>query len=78
MAVANSQYTNLDASLYDFSDGSVKVLWRSGSVDVMRATFVHGSPYVYFDVLAGEMLLHFAIRWWRKRHFYEQNNSLGV
>lgn len=79
MAVANSQYTNLDASLYDFSDGSVTVLWRSGSVDVMRATFVHGSPYVYFDVLAGEMLLR-TLRsdGGEKGTFYEQNNSLGV
>ena len=48
------------------SDGSVTVL-HSGSVDVMRATFVHSSPYAYFDVLAGgDAVTHFMIRWWRK------------
>ncbi len=79
MAIANSQYTNLDATLYDFSDGSVTVLWKSGEIEVMRGTFVHGSPYVYFDVLAGDMVLRtLRADGGEKGTFYAQNNSLGV
>ncbi|MEK9977288.1 MAG: glycosyl hydrolase, partial [Gammaproteobacteria bacterium] len=50
IAIANSTHTSMDAYLKDYSDGSVTVLWKAGSTDVMEATFIHGSPYVYFKV----------------------------
>ncbi|MDG1818431.1 MAG: hypothetical protein P8H31_01220, partial [Porticoccaceae bacterium] len=47
VAIANSAYSNMDAYVADHSDGSVTVQWKSGATQVMDATFVHGSPYVY-------------------------------
>jgi endoglucanase Acf2 len=55
IAVGNSAYSNLEAFTKDHSEGSVTVLWKSGSIDVMEATFVHGSPYVYFKAYAGNL-----------------------
>ena len=55
IAVGNSAYSNLEAFTKDHSEGSVTVLWKSGSTDVMEATFVHGSPYVYFKAYAGNL-----------------------
>ena len=55
IAVGNSTYSDLEAFTKDYSEGSVTVLWKSGSTDVMEATFVHGSPYVYFKAFAGDL-----------------------
>ncbi|MDG2017851.1 MAG: glycosyl hydrolase [Porticoccaceae bacterium] len=55
IAVGNSSYSNLEAYTKDFSEGSVTVLWKSGNTDVMEATFVHGSPYVYFKAYSGNL-----------------------
>jgi hypothetical protein len=55
IAVGNSAYSNLEAFTKNYSEGSVTVLWKSGSTDVMEATFVHGSPYVYFKAYAGNL-----------------------
>jgi endo-1,3(4)-beta-glucanase len=55
IAVGNSAYSNLEAFTKDHSEGSVTVLWKSGSTDVMEATFVHGSPYVYFKAYEGNL-----------------------
>ncbi len=79
IAIGNSEFTNLDAYLQDNSDGSVTVEWQSGGQAVMEATFVHGSPYIYFKAYQGE----FEIRTLRvdgdeKGIFYNQGNSLGV
>ena len=57
IAVGNTAYSNMEAFLKDFSDGSVTVQWKSGSTAVMEATFVHGSPYVYFTALQGNFVL---------------------
>jgi endo-1,3(4)-beta-glucanase len=55
IAIGNSEYSNLEAFAKDHSAGSVTVLWKSGDTDVMEATFVHGSPYVYFKAYSGNL-----------------------
>jgi endo-1,3(4)-beta-glucanase len=79
IAVGNTGNAYLNAYLKDHSDGSVTVQWQDGSQPVMEATFVHGSPYVYFKSFTGDLV----IRTLRadgpeKGIFYAQGNSLGV
>ena len=79
IAIGNSAYSNMDAFLKDHSDGSVTVEWQSSGQAVMEATFVHGSPYVYFKTYAGNPV----VRTLRgdgveKGTFYQKENSLGV
>lgn len=57
MAIGHSGKESLDAYLKDYSDGSVTVEWRSASGPAFEATFVHGSPYVYFTVHQGDLVL---------------------
>ena len=52
IAIANSAHGSMDAYLKDYSDGSATVMWKTGNTDVMEATFVHGSPYVYFKAVS--------------------------
>ena len=79
IAIANSAYNNLDAYVKDHSDGSVTVQWKSGSTAVMDATFVHGSPYVYFKVHQGNAVLKtLRADSGEKGTFYNQGNHLGV
>ena len=79
VAIANSDYSDLNAYLKNHSDGSVTVQWQSGTTAVMDATFVHGSPYVYFKVYDGTPLLR-TLRedGGEKGIFYNQENHLGV
>jgi len=79
IAIGNSIYSNLDAYLKDYSDGAITVEWRSGNQPVMEATFVHGSPYIYFKAYAGDL----EIRTLRsdggeKGIFFNEGNSLGI
>ena len=79
IAVGNSAYSNLEAFLKDYSDGSVTVQWKSGSTAVMEATFVHGSPYVYFTALQGNLVVRTkSADGGEKGIFYQSGNSLGV
>lgn len=57
IAVANSDHDDLEGYLKDHSDGSVTVEWQAGGQAVMEATFVHGSPYVYFKAYQGELVV---------------------
>ena len=77
IAVANSQYSELDAFLKDYSDGSVTIMWKSGNVDVMEATFVHGSPYAYFKVHAGSPIIKTEAQA-GKGTYYEYGSNLGI
>jgi endoglucanase Acf2 len=79
VAIANSAHSNMDAYVKDHSDGSVTVQWKSGATEVMDATFVHGSPYVYFKVHQGNALLR-TLRedGAEKGTFYNQGNHLGI
>ncbi len=79
IAVGNTQFSTMEAFLKDYSDGSVTVQWRSGATPVMEATFVQGSPYVYFNVLQGNFtLLTKAADGGEKGVFYQQGNQLGL
>ena len=79
IAVGNSAHSNLKAYTKDHSEGSVTVMWKSGSTEVMEATFVHGSPYIYFKAYSG----NFEIRTqsqdgFEKGTFSDGDNMLGV
>jgi endoglucanase Acf2 len=79
IAVGNSSYSNLEAYTKDFSEGSVTVLWKSGNTDVMEATFVHGSPYVYFKAYTGNLVVRtLRSNGPEKGTFYNQGNTLGI
>jgi endoglucanase Acf2 len=79
IAVSNSQYSELNAFLKDYSDASVTVLWKSGSTEVMEATFVHGSPYAYFKVYSGSPVIKTkASDSAEKGTYYDYGNSLGI
>jgi hypothetical protein len=57
LGIANSEYQQMSASLYDYSDDSVTVEWQQEGAAIMRTTFVHGSPYVFVNVLEGQLVL---------------------
>ena len=79
IAVANSAYASMDAYLKDYSDGSATVMWKAGNTDVMEATFIHGSPYVYFKVYDGSPIIKtLRSNSGEKGIFYESGDSLGV
>jgi endoglucanase Acf2 len=79
IAVGNSSYSNLEAYTKDFSEGSVTVIWKSGNTDVMEATFVHGSPYVYFKAYTGNLVVRtLRSNGPEKGTFYNQGNTLGL
>ncbi|WP_226668745.1 glycosyl hydrolase [Microbulbifer aggregans] len=79
IAVGNSAYSNMDAYLKDYSDGSMTVQWRAGATPVMEATFVYGSPYVYFQAFAGNLVLRTkAADSGEKGIYHTDGNSLGV
>ena len=79
IAISNSAYSNLQGRAFDHSDGSVTVEWHDQSTPVMRATFVHGSPYVFLDVLEGEIVVK-TLRedGGEKGVYFEGDNSLGI
>ena len=79
IAVGNSLHSNLQGYLKDHSDGSVTVEWQNNDTAVMEATFVHGSPYIYFKVYDGEIVIR-SLRddGSEKGTFYNQDNSLGI
>lgn len=79
IAIGNTASSALDAYLKDYSDGSVTVQWNNGSTPVMEATFVHGSPYVYFTALQGELVIRTkGADGGEKGIFYQNGNTLGV
>lgn len=79
IAIANTLHRNMQAYAKDSSDGSVTVEWQANEQVVMHATFVHGSPYVFIDVLDGDLQLR-TLRddGGEKGLFYSSDNSLGV
>ncbi|WP_347330751.1 glycosyl hydrolase [Marinimicrobium locisalis] len=79
IALANSQFDDLDAFVRDYSDGSVTLEWRSGHRPVMAATFVQGSPYVYLSVYRGDLLVRTqAPDGKQKGIFHHSDNTLGI
>jgi endoglucanase Acf2 len=79
IAIANTEFSDLDAYVFDYSDASVTVQWQDGSRPVMRATFVHGSPFIYFKAFRGELIIKAkAADGGEKGIFYDDNESIGV
>ncbi|RYZ97024.1 MAG: glucan 1,3-beta-glucanase, partial [Moraxellaceae bacterium] len=79
IAVGNASYNNLEAYLKDYSDASVTVQWNSGATPVMEATFVHGSPYAYFTVMQGSLVIRSkSADGGEKGVFYQGGNSIGI
>ena len=79
MAVGSSVNTDLQAFAKDHSDGSITVQWQSNNTPVLEATFVHGSPYVYFKALQGDLVLKtLRENGGEKGVYYNAQNSLGV
>ena len=79
IAIGHSSGTNLQGFLKDHSDGSVTVQWQNAGVAVMEATFVHGSPYVYLEILSGDLVVKtLRANGGEKGVFYQQGNSVGV
>ena len=79
IALANSDHDNLEAYLKDSNDASVTVEWQASGQAVMEATFVHGSPYIYFKSYQGQPLFRsFQSDGFEKGTFYQDSNTLGV
>ncbi|MDB9804670.1 glycosyl hydrolase [Porticoccaceae bacterium] len=79
IAIGNSDYANLEAYAKDHSAGSVTVSWKSGDIEVMEATFVHGSPYVYFKAYSGNLEIRtLQANGGEKGTFGTGENQLGV
>ncbi|TRY31735.1 glucan 1,3-beta-glucanase [Aliiglaciecola sp. M165] len=79
IAVANSMHFNLEGYLKESSDGSMTIEWQASGNPVMEATFLHGSPYVFFKTYEGD----FVIKTLRedggeKGTFSTGDNSLGL
>ena len=79
IAVAHSQHTDLNAFMKDASAGSVTVQWLAGTVPVMEAVFIHGSPHVFFKVFQGDLVLR-TLRedGGEKGIFLDEEQRLGV
>ena len=57
IAIGNTSHSNMTTKLLDYSEGAVTAGWFDGANLVMKATFVQGSPYVYFEVYSGDAQL---------------------
>lgn len=79
IAIGNSAFSQMDATMKDHSDGSVTVSWAHQGQQVMEATFVHGSPYAYFAVQQGELVVRSkAGTGGEKGVFHQSGTSLGM
>ncbi|MBT3425943.1 MAG: glycosyl hydrolase [Gammaproteobacteria bacterium] len=79
IAVGNSQHADLNAFMKDSSAGSVTVQWLAGTLPVMEAVFIHGSPHVFFSVFQGDLVLR-TLRddGGEKGVFLDEDQRLGV
>ena len=79
IAVGNSLYAGMTTKLLDYSEGSVTAGWFDGSTIIMKATFVQGSPYVFFEVYEGQAQLKSLRPSGGERGiWFEGNDSLGI
>ena len=79
-AIGNSAHSNMEAKLLDYSEGAITAGWYDGTVLVMEATFVYGSPYIFFEVHSGSP----QIKTWSNANsgqrgiWHQSGASLGV
>lgn len=79
VAIGNSIHSEMDAYLKSSSDASATVEWQAQGQAVMEATFVQGSPYVFFKTLQGNLVLKTLKEdGEQKGVFLQQENKLGV
>lgn len=79
IAIGNTSHTNMTTKLLAYSEGSVTAGWFDGPNLVMKATFVQGSPYVYFEVYSGDAQLKSLRPSGGERGvWYQGGDSLGV
>jgi endoglucanase Acf2 len=79
LAIGNTLHSDLEGYLKDHSDGSVTIEWQSDGQAVMEATFVHGSPYIYFKAYDGELVVRtLRTDGGEKGTFYNLGDSLGI
>ena len=79
IAIGNTNHGGMTTKLLDYSEGSVTAGWFDGASLIMEATFVQGSPYVYFEVYSGKPLLKTLRPTGGERGvWYEGSDSLGV
>ena len=79
IGIANDSFDDMQAFASASSDGSVTVEWQAQEQKIMTATFVHGSPYVFVDVFAGDLQLK-TLRddGGEKGIYFQDENSLGL
>ena len=79
-AIGNSAHSNMEAKLLDYSEGAITAGWYDGPTLVMEATFVYGSPYIFFEVYSGSP----QIKTWPEAQpgqrglWHQGGNSLGI
>lgn len=79
IAIANSLHSNMQAYAETTSDGSITVEWQANDNPVMTATFVHGSPYVYVEMIEGNLQLKTLREDGGEKGVYHQDtDSLGL
>ena len=78
-AIANTEHSDMAVKLLDYSDGAVTAGWFEGDALIMEATFVHGSPYVFFEVYSGAPTLKtLRANSGERGVWHEGGDSLGI
>ncbi|NCG07474.1 MAG: DUF5011 domain-containing protein [Gammaproteobacteria bacterium] len=78
-AIANNAHSNMDVKLLDYSEGAITAGWYEGDSLIMEATFVYGSPYVFFEVYSGTPTLKtLRANSGERGVWHEGGDSLGI
>ncbi|MEL0007931.1 MAG: immunoglobulin-like domain-containing protein, partial [Luminiphilus sp.] len=79
VAIANNAHSNMDVKLLDYSEGAITAGWFEDDVLIMEATFVYGSPFVFFEVYSGTPLLKtLRANGGERGVWHEGGDSLGI
>lgn len=79
VAVGNSLHNNMTTKLLDYSEGSVTAGWYNGNTLIMAATFLQGSPYVFFEVYEGvAQIKSLRPSGGERGIWFEDGDSLGI
>ena len=78
-AIANKAHSNMDVKLLDYSEGAITAGWYEGDSLIMEATFVYGSPFVFFEVYSGTPTLKtLRANSGERGVWHEAGDSLGI
>ena len=79
VAIANNAHNNMDVKLLDYSEGAITAGWFEGDSLIMEATFVYGSPFVFFEVYSGAPTLKtLRANGGERGVWHEGGDSLGI